>query len=212
MIIDRPKAMSAPPLAWSAQEEAAIVARAREGDAAAIGQLYRRYAPGIYSYLASRLGDPAASEDLTSEVFERALEGLPHYEQRGPSIASWLYRIAHDRLTDHLRRRAQRPTLPLDERTLPAQEGFAPQVDARLAGEQLAGAVLGPAIAQLTAEQQQVIALRFYADLKLAEIAYVMDRSTEAIKMLQCRALIRLRELVGHPSEGYYHGRRSCIG
>ena len=205
MIIDRPKAMSAPPLQWSAQEEAAIVARARDGDAAAIGQLYRRYAPGIYGYLASRLGDPAASEDLTSEVFERALEGLPRYEQRGVSIASWLYRIAHDRLADHLRRRAQRPTLPLDERLLGGQgplvqEGFASQVDARLAGEQLAGAVLGPAIAQLTAEQQQVIALRFYADLKQVEIAYVMDKSTDAIKKLEWRAITRLRELVAHPS------------
>ena len=206
MIIDRPKAMSAPPPPWNAQEEAAIVARAREGDAEAIGQLYRRHARGIYGYLASRVGDPFVSEDLTSEVFECALEGLPRYEQRGPSIGSWLYRIAHDRLTDHLRRRAQRPTLPLDERlvgelTLSAQgplvqEGFAQQVDARLGDEQLATA-MAAAIAQLTPEQQQVIALRFYADLKLAEIAFVMDKSTEAIKMLQCRALMRLRELVG---------------
>ena len=179
----------------SPQEEASLVARAKEGDEAAISQLYRRYAPGIYGYIASRVGEQAAADDLMSEVFLSALEGLAQFEYRGIAISAWLYRIAHDRMADHFRRQARRPTIPLEDKVLPAQEGIDQEVDARLRAEQL-----GKAIERLTAEQHQVVLLRFVAGFKLKEIAYVMDRSTDAIKMLQLRALARLRQLVAQTS------------
>lgn len=172
-------------------EQAHLIARAQHGDEAAISQLYRHYAPGIYGYLASRVGDAALADDLTSEVFLRALEGLPQYEDRGISFSAWLYRIAHDRMVDHWRRQARRPTAPLQEERLPAQAGIDEQVEVRLRMEQL-----GQAMEQLTAEQNQVILLRFVAGLKLHEIAHVMDKSTAAIKMLQLRALTQLRQTV----------------
>ena len=181
--------------ALSAQEEASLIARAKEGDGNAVGQLYRRYAPMIYGYLASRVGDSAVADDLTSEVFLRALEGLPQFEYRGIPISAWLYRIAHDRMADHFRRQARRPTLPLEDDLLPAEGGVDQEVEARLGTEQL-----GKAMERLTAEQHQVILLRFVAGLKLKEIAYVMDKSTDAIKMLQLRALTRLRQLVAQTS------------
>jgi RNA polymerase sigma-70 factor (ECF subfamily) len=177
----------------SLQDEARLVARAQRGDGSAVSQLYRRYAPQIYGYIASRVGDPAVADDLTSEAFLRALEGLPEFEQRGISIAAWLYRLAHDRVADHYRRQARRPTLPLEEKLLPAQDGFDQQVDAHLRMEEL-----GQAMQQLTTEQQQVILLRFVAGLKLKEVAYVMSKSEDAVKMLQLRALRRLRQLVAH--------------
>jgi RNA polymerase sigma-70 factor (ECF subfamily) len=179
----------------SPQEEASLVARAKEGDETAISQLYRQYAPGIYGYIASRVRDPAAADDLTSEVFLRALEGLAQFEYRGIPISAWLYRIAHDRIADHFRRQARRPTIPLEDELLPAQDGIDHEVEGRLQVEQV-----GRAIERLTAEQHQVILLRFVAGLKLQEIAYVMDRSADAIKMLQLRALARLRQLVAQKS------------
>lgn len=181
--------------AQSVKEEASLVARAQEGDETAVSQLYYRYAPGIYGYIASRVGDPALADDLTSEAFLCVLEGLPRFEYRGISISAWLYRIAHDRMTDHLRRQARRPTLPLEDEILPAQDGFDQEVDAHLGVEQLS-----TAIGRLTAEQHQVILLRFVAGLKLKEIAYVMDKSTDAVKMLQLRALTHLRQLVARTS------------
>jgi RNA polymerase sigma-70 factor (ECF subfamily) len=196
ILVDRWKAMpSQEETALNAEEEASLVARAKEGDETAVSQLYRQYAPGIYGYIASRVGDPAVADDLASEVFLRALEGLPRFEYRGISISSWLYRMAHDRMADHFRRQARRPTIPLEDKLLPAQEGLDQEVDARLRTEQL-----GKAIERLTAEQHQVILLRFVAGFKLKEIAYVMDRSTDAIKMLQLRALTRLRQLVPQTS------------
>jgi RNA polymerase sigma-70 factor (ECF subfamily) len=180
-----------------AQKEASLIARAQEGDEGAVSQLYHRYAPGIYGYMASRVGDPAVADDLTSEVFVRALEGLPQFEVRDVPLSAWLYRIAHARMVDHFRRQARRPTVPLEEGLLvtdelyPPQAGIDKEVEARLRMEQLS-----KAIERLTAEQHQVILLRFVAGFKLKEIAYVMDKSTSAIKMLQFRALTRLRKLV----------------
>jgi RNA polymerase sigma-70 factor (ECF subfamily) len=179
--------------ALSTQEEAHLIAQAKDGDRTAVGQLYRQNAPAIYGYIARRVGDPALAEDLTSEVFLCALEGLPQFEYRGISISAWLYRIAHDRMTDHFRRQARRPTLPLKDELLAAQNDLDQEVDAHLGMDQV-----GKAIERLTAEQHQVILLRFVAGLKLKEIAYVMDKSTDAVKMLQLRALTRLRQLVAH--------------
>jgi len=205
MIIDRPKAMSAPPQPWNAQEEAAIVARAREGDAEAIGQLYRRHARGIYGYLASRVATRLSARTSPPRSLSapwRACRTTSNAAPPSPpgSIASpttaWPTTYVGGRSGPPCPGRAAGGRTDTVRQGPLVQEGFAQQVDARLGDEQLATA-MAAAIAQLTPEQQQVIALRFYADLKLAEIAFVMDKSTEAIKMLQCRALMRLRELVG---------------
>ena len=175
----------------STEQETGLVARAKEGDETAISQLYRQYAPGIYGYIAGRVGDSATAQDLTSEVFLRALEGLPQFEYRGIPFSAWLYRIAHDRIADHFRRQGRRPTVPLEDELLPAQDGIVQVADDHLRVEQV-----GKAIERLSAEQHQVILLRFVAGFKLKEIAYVMDKSTAAVKMLQLRALTRLRQWV----------------
>ncbi|UCC65396.1 MAG: sigma-70 family RNA polymerase sigma factor [Anaerolineae bacterium] len=173
------------------EKEAGLVVRAKQGDEKAVSQLYRQYAPGIYGYIASRVSDPALTDDLTSEVFLRALEGLPRFEYRGISFGAWLYRIAHDRVADHFRRQGRRPTVPLENGFLPAQNGIERQVETNLEAQRLK-----KAIGQLTADQQQVILLRFQSGLKLKETAYVLEKSVGAVKMLQLRALERLRELV----------------
>ncbi|MBN1934833.1 MAG: sigma-70 family RNA polymerase sigma factor [Anaerolineae bacterium] len=196
VLVDRRQPVSAKKgTTLSDHQESGLIVRAKRGEEAAIGQLYCQHAPGIYGYIASRVGDPALADDLTSEAFLCALEGLQKFEHRGVSISAWLYRIAHDRIADHFRRQARRPTLPLEEEHLPAQDEFDQQVDVHLDMDQL-----GKAIERLTAEQHQVVLLRFVAGLKLQEIAYVMDKSADAVKMLQLRALTRLRQLVAQTS------------
>jgi len=182
----------------NAEKEASLISQAKRGHEAAISQLYRQYAPRIYGYVASRVGDPALADDLTSEVFLRALEGLPGFEYRGISLGAWLYRIAHDRVADHFRKQARRQTAPLENGMLPPQNGVEPQVEANLEAQRLK-----QAIEQLTDDQRQVILLRFNAGLKLRETAYVMDRSIGAVKMLQMRALTSLRQLM---SQGKTNG------
>jgi RNA polymerase sigma-70 factor (ECF subfamily) len=177
--------------ALSAEKEASLITQAKKGNEAAISQLYRQHAPGIYGYVARRVGDPALADDLTSDVFLRALEGLPRFEYRSISFRAWLYRIAHDRVADHFRQQARRPIVPLEDGFLHPQTDVERQVEASLEAARLRGA-----IEQLTTDQQQVVLLRFNAGLKLKEAAYVMDRSIDAVKMLQSRALTSLRQLV----------------
>jgi len=177
--------------ALNADEEARLITRAKRGDEAAISQLYRHYAPRIYGYVAGRVGDPGLADDLTSDVFLRALEGLPRFEYRGISFGAWLYRIAHDRVADHFRRQARRQVIPLENSPLVPQPDVAREAEANLEAQRLRDA-----IGHLTADQQQVVLLRFSAGLKLREAAYVMDRSIDAVKMLQARALANLRKLV----------------
>jgi RNA polymerase sigma-70 factor (ECF subfamily) len=85
----------------------------------------------------------------------------------------------------------------LREELLPAEEGFEQALDGRLRLERLS-----EAIERLTAEQHQVIVLRFAAGLKLQEVAYAMNKSVAAVKMLQLRALARLREWVAQSGLG----------
>lgn len=90
-------------------EEARILERAR-GDPAAFAPLYERYFPRVYAYCLRRVGTVEEAEDLTSDVFTRALTGLGGY--RGGSVAAWLFRIAHNAVANHLRGR--RPQAPLE--------------------------------------------------------------------------------------------------
>ena len=80
----------------------------------ALGAIYERYAPGIFRYVYYRLGDPELARDIQSEVFLRMLEGIGSYEDRGWPIGAWLYRIAHARTGDALRRRGRQPNVPLE--------------------------------------------------------------------------------------------------
>ena len=133
LLVDRRQPMpSQKGTTLSDHEESGLIARAKRGDEAAIGQLYRQHAPGIYGYIASRVGDPTLADDLTSEAFLCALEGLSQFEYRGISISAWLYRIAHDRMADYFRRQARRPTVPLEDDLLATQNGFDQALEARL--------------------------------------------------------------------------------
>lgn len=170
-------------------DEHECVERAAGGDAAAIGDLYGRYAPAVFRYLFYRLGDREAAQDLTSEVFVRALEALPRYRVRGRPFSAWLYRIAGARVADYYRR--QRPVEPL------APDLPAPASDPAAATEtRVTAEVLQRAIAQLTPLQQQVLVLRFVEGLSHAAAARIVGRSEGAVRIAQFRALAALRRLL----------------
>jgi len=172
-------------------DERECVERASRGDAAAIGELYRRYAPAVFRYLFYRLGDRQFAEDLTSEVFVRALEALPRYRVRGRPFSAWLYRIAGARVADHYRQRRRHPVVPLIWE--PSARGADPgeAVESRLTAE-----LLQRAIVRLTPLQQQVIVLRFLEGLSHREVAQIVGRSEGAVRVLQFRALKALRRLL----------------
>ncbi len=162
-------------------DDADLVAAAR-ANPAAFAPLYARYLQPVYRYCYLRLGERGAAEDATSEVFLKALAALPHY--RDHSFSGWLFTIAHNVVTDALRRR--RPGASLDAAVEPADIEPTPEEAALTAEGQRA------LLALLPEDQRAVVALRL-AGLSGTEIAHALGRSVGAVKSLQFRAMTRLR-------------------
>ncbi len=172
-------------------DESLLIERAKRYDQRAISELYKRHVQSIYRYIYYRVGDVTVAEDLTAEVFLRALEGLAGFTYRGVPFSAWLHRIAYARVMDHFRQQARRELLPLDERLVSTGKGPQATVEARLDHEELQSA-----IAQLTTEQQQVVILKFVEGLSNAEVARILGKSEGAVKSLQHRALNSLQRIM----------------
>lgn len=166
-------------------EEKRLLLAAQRGDEDAFTLLYRAHVQKIFRYVYYRVNDKHLAEDLTADVFMKALEGLPSYTDQGKPFLSWLYRIAHARVVDQYRRAGRRPA---ESDVTEAQVSVNPSMDQSIMRRQLA-ATLRDAIADLTADQQQVIILRFVEGQRLEEVAQVMGKNANAIKALQHRAL-----------------------
>lgn len=172
-------------------DEPSLIRRAKGYDPKAISELYKRHVQSIYRYIYYRVGDVNVAEDLTAEVFLKALEGLERFTYRGIPFSAWLYRIAHARVMDHFRRQARREILPLDERLVATEKGPRAMVEAKLDHKELQSAV-----AQLTTDQQQVVILKFVEGLSNAEVARILGKSEGAVKSLQHRALNSLQRIM----------------
>ena len=174
-------------------DETALVERAVGGDTDAFGVLYQRHMDAIYRYVYLRVGDTEDAEDLTEQTFLKAWEALPGYKQRGNPFTSWLYRIAHNVVVDHHRRRRPILSTPLAERGDQASRPST-TLDQVIQAEE--ADTLAAAIAQLPEEQQQIVILRFVEGLRHAEVARIMDKSEGACRVMQHRALAALNRLL----------------
>jgi len=171
-------------------DERDLIRRARQRDADAFSELYNRHVDRIFRYVLLRVGDDTVAEDLTSEVFVRALESLSAYEDRGAPFAAWLYRIANARVVDHWRRaRRAEMSLDADDAEVPVEMP---------ANDVLVYKTLAESLARLTSEQQEVIILKFVEGYNTAEIAQITGRTEGAVKALQHRALASLARLMNH--------------
>lgn len=165
---------------------------ARRGNPFAIEQLYRSFSPGVLGYFRARgAGDPEAS---TNDVFIAVLGRLPQLVGGTTGLRKLIYTIAHARLIDDYRRRQRQPvelafTPDTDDRTVPSAEQDALT---RVAEQRIAGL-----LARLPDDQAEAVTLRIVSGLSLAQTAAVLGRSEGAVKQLQRRGLLRLRELLG---------------
>jgi RNA polymerase sigma-70 factor (ECF subfamily) len=164
------------------------LATLRADDAQVIGAIYDTYFPEVYRYVRYRLNDAHAAEDIASEVFLRFLEAVR--KRRGPqsNLRSWLISTAGHVVTDHMRRSYRRPTEDLPDDVLDHASGPIEEFDRREQNRRFQ-----IAYAQLTAEQQHVLALRFGQGYSLEETASVMQKNVNAVKALQFRALSALQ-------------------
>jgi RNA polymerase sigma-70 factor (ECF subfamily) len=172
-----------------------VIAQAQLGDPSAFDDLYRRYAHQILRFLYVRTHETESAQDLTQEVFMRVLKGIGKFEYRGEkSFLGWLYTIAGNVLIGQARRKRGLQT-PLDDNLeLADPRGQEPGASA------FDRVFLLHAISQLTEDQQQVLTLKFFADLTNQEIATVIGRSEGAVKALQHRAIHSLQQIIERES------------
>jgi RNA polymerase sigma-70 factor (ECF subfamily) len=166
-----------------------LIIRAKAREPEALTEIYERYRAGIYRYIYQKVHDTELAEDLTADVFLRMLEGLDRYEDRGWPISAWLYRIAHDRSIDTLRRQGSRSTVPLEpwHRLVSGPEAAVLR--------KLEYAELWTMLNFLTKDQRSVLELRFWSDLDIRSTAVKMGRTQGAVKALQRRAVSMLNRL-----------------
>ena len=173
------------------QDEESLVRRAQQHDQTALTQIYEENFDRIYRYIVLKIGERTEAEDMTQQVFLSAFKSISSYKWKGTPFSAWLFRIAHNRIVDYLRKKSKRMTVPLDESLVSG--GSNPGMEAE---RNMEIADLVSAARRLTDAQQEVISLRFAGGLPIAEVARVMGKSQGAIKALQHSAVAALRRIM----------------
>ncbi len=180
-------------------DEAMVVARAC-ADPARFAPLYARYFPRIYRYCLRRVASPTEAEDLTSAIFTSALAGLAGY--RGGSFAAWLFQIAHHAVISHRRTgTAAHATLLALVASAPRAPNAEEEAMARLVAVEQ-HTLLARAIATLSEEQQEVLALKLSGRLTAREIGTVLGKSEGAVRVALHRLIQQLRAACHDTGEG----------
>ena len=184
MVVQRPAQKAAP---QGADER--LLVQAAQSDPTKFDALYELHFERVYYFLARRVHNRATAEDLTSEVFHKALANLATYQWRGAPFAAWLFRIASNALADQYKRASREQSSSEDEQNPDEHPDLSPPdldtIDYH--------ARLFRLVDHLPAVQCQVIRERFVEQRSIREIAGRLNKTEGAIKQLQFRALQTLR-------------------
>ncbi len=167
-----------------------LVDKAAGGNFEAFGKLYGVYLDSIYRYVYYQVGDRMTAEDITEEVFVKAWKAISSCKGKGRTFASWLYRIAHNHLINTLRNTNKYVSTDISGMTEicdPEQK-----IDNILDNEELSDL-----LANLPDSQRQVVILKFIEGMDNREIGKIMKKSEGAVRILQMRALTKLRQIIG---------------
>jgi RNA polymerase sigma-70 factor, ECF subfamily len=159
-----------------------LLIEAAQRDPTRFAELYEQNFERVYAYIAVRVRNRDEAQDLTAEVFHRALAGISRFEWRGAPFVTWLLGIAANLLADRWERASQHAEIQTEELEL---AGVDDKVEER--------AMLFQLVDGLPEDQRHVILRRFVDQRSLREIAQEMRRSEGAVKQLQFRALQNLR-------------------
>ena len=188
MAVRRPTAKKPPGEASGLpQGDDRLLVEAAQKDPSRFAELYELNFARVYGYIARRVEDRDAAQDLTSDVFHKALANIHSFEWRGVPFAGWLLRIAANMIVDRSKRGAREITGQDDLPDLP-DLGAKPRL---VEADECARLFL--LVDQLPADQRRVIGMRFAEEKSIREIAQALGRTEGAVKQLQFRALQNLR-------------------
>ncbi|MBP6855797.1 MAG: sigma-70 family RNA polymerase sigma factor [Candidatus Pacebacteria bacterium] len=172
--------------------EKELIQRATEGESSAFGLLYDRYQPAIYRFIYLKVSRREDAEDLTHQVFLSAWQTIEHFIDHGLPFASWLYRIARNKVIDHYR--TQHTPIHIEaiaEEALGATEGIEKETATRLDMQRVM-----EALKMLSHEQQDIILMRFVQELSHKEIARAIGKTQGAVRIIQMRALKKIKKAI----------------
>ena len=162
-----------------------LLIEAAQKDPARFAEIYENNFNLVYGFIARRVSSRDIAEDLTSDVFHKALAGLPRFEWRGVPFGAWLIRIASNAIID----RAKRAAKETDIAGVAEPSEVSPQQIEEIEQQ----ARLFKLVDQLPPDQRRVIVLRFAEEKSIREVAHDLARTEGAVKQLQFRALQSLR-------------------
>jgi len=175
-------------------DESRIIAKARDGDRTALSALVTSHWPYIYRLAFAKTGNPEDAQEITQDTFLKALAALPRYQQTNAAFKTYLSRITLNLIIDYYRKHGRAPQAVdiADYNKAIVDPGIRPEeavIGAERRGE------VARLLTLLSDEQRQVIELRIIQGLTVAEVARLMGKSGAAVKMLQQRALKKLKQL-----------------
>lgn len=169
-----------------------LIKDAVKGGASAFGQLYDLYQPRIYRFILIKVGQREEAEDLTHQVFLNAWQSMKSYKSRGFPFSSWLYRIARNKVIDFYRTKRESTSIDQVDPEIflaPAVQQFSFDKDIEVQG-------LMQAIQGLEPNYQDVVVMRFVEDMSVAEVAAALKKSQGSVKVIQHRAIKKLKEIL----------------
>jgi len=166
------------------------LARQAITDIEAFAELYRRYLPRIYRYHAAHVGNAKDAEDLTSQTFMSALEGIRSFRGTG-SFAAWIMGIASRKRLMFFRSRGSKPEVPLETALHYPSPGLPTD---KAAAHQLQLDSISRALRKLSPDRAEALILTYFSGLSHIETGRVLNKSEGAVKMLISRGLQDLRE------------------
>jgi RNA polymerase sigma-70 factor (ECF subfamily) len=176
------------------EREKILVARAKL-EPEAFGELYEEYYSRIFGYVLRRTANLQLAQDITSEVFFKALKGINNFYWRGISFSSWLYRIASNEIANSYRRNVNDHKYLQEVRTSPlSQDYISAELELRKNEEYQ---TLWEGISRLPPEYQEVITLKYFEDKELKEIAEILRKPEGTVKSLLHRGIEKLRSTLG---------------
>lgn len=184
-------------------EERRLIEAAQQ-DRTCFADVYERYFELVYSYVVRRVRDRAATEDLTSEVFRKALANIDRFKWTGAPFGAWLLRIASNLIADRAKKAAQERggspstregvhTPSLTVGLPPGMQASSPQTQQTDLEQSERRAWVIRKVDELPDDQRRVVRMRFAEEKSISEIAAALGRSEGAVKQLQFRALQNLR-------------------
>jgi RNA polymerase sigma-70 factor (ECF subfamily) len=168
-----------------------LVSQALAGDSHSFGRLYEHYLDEIYQFVFYRVKGRQEAEDLTETVFLKAWQALDDNPPQEIPFRLWLYRISRNTVIDYYRTRKEQVGLEEAANLLETADSPETLVARRQRTEELRDK-----LRQLNDDYREVLACRFVNGLSHAETAVVMSRSEQAVRALQYRAIVALRNLL----------------